>query len=77
MSCKGCEECELVCSEGDGFVLENEDIGVEIKVTLNPDFYTDDEQNDIGMMVARVIDAWVKRRMMMLLNPGVYGITVQ
>lgn len=59
-----------------GFAVFNEAIGVSVSVKLDPNGFTADEEEEIGVMVARVIDSWVKMRETKLLNPGVYGITV-
>jgi len=59
-----------------GFHLSAADIGVEVKVILDPLMYTDDEEAEIGEMLARVLDAWYRRRATTLRNPGIYGIRV-
>lgn len=76
--CKECEGGGCACAgEGTGgFTLSAEEIGVEVSVRLDHNYYTSDEESEIASMVARVINSWVRRRETMLLNPGVYGITV-
>ncbi len=68
-----CKECK--CEEN-GFTISVLDLGIIVTVLLDPNAYDKTEEEEIAMMVARVIDAWVKRRETVLMNPGVFGIAV-
>jgi hypothetical protein len=74
--CEACKESDGGCDFETGFIVFAPEIGVKVAVGLDPNGYTSDEEAEVGEMVTRVLNAWFKRRETMLMNPGVYGITV-
>lgn len=71
-----CEECVDWDAMPFGFVLASPEIGVRVSVTLNPACFTQDEEKEIADMVVRTVNAFVRCRATMLMNPGLYGIKV-
>ena len=60
------EECKLECAE----------LGIEFTVDFDTVLYDTEEMEDICEMLASCIEAWHRRRSMVLANPKAYGFNI-